>query len=338
MWVEVRARPIESLMLRGPGEFHVGAGSWLSPLPLPLPTTVCGAAGAIGWVISGRRSLTYPSRWERLLDNLARFLGVERVEAVRGPYLVTEQGVWISAWNGVVRFDPRELRKRILDFSAGKWEKKGEDELFVPVLKFSSRRIGISLQRGGKTVRRGFIYSAPYVDYMSVWREPAICVDVKVSGAGERFEQRRSVCRLGGEGRKAIVESRNRSTLRDLLWKAWSGRKGGRAAAILLSPMILEGQPRNPESLIDEAIRVVESIDSIDSVEGILPVHRGGRVTISVLQLGYDEVARRRAGFQAVVLPGAAFVCEVRDWESVYGFSGIPQERVGFGSLAPIPL
>jgi len=61
--------------------------------------------------------------------------------------------------------------------------------------------------------------------------------------------------------------------------------------------MVLEGQSRDPESLVNEAIRVAESTDSVDSVEETLPVHRGGRVTISVLRLGHDEMADRRLDF-----------------------------------------
>ena len=111
---------------------------------------------------------------------------------------------------------------------------------------------------------------------------------------------------------------------------------------MLLSPMVLESAPDRPESLVDEAIRVAERAGLRPSPEedeiSLVPLRLGGKATITVLQMGYDEVNRRRGRFRPVLLPGVAFVGEVDDWRTVYEHAETPEERVGFGALAPIPL
>jgi len=196
--VTIRLKPLEPLMLRGPGEFDPssrGVYSYASSLALPRPSTMIGML--ISMLSSKERipECLSVGGWEDLLEKCyIKILDRLGIEAIRGPYITKDNNLYtpvilgksflIIDHNQVIYFFlEKEKYGDILEKLSGEDSTRNEEtaanlrlieeELmedwmrkYIIEHKHASRT-GIHLRSRelGKIAREGYIFTASYISY-----------------------------------------------------------------------------------------------------------------------------------------------------------------------------
>lgn len=360
--IGVRFRPVEALMIRSSGEF--GLGAWVKGSPIVLPTTVAGALGYAGWCIDAGCS-EGQDRWGSVRECVAtlirrRFnLPVQGLDLVmRGPALLIKGKPYIATLNGLVEVSPEGLSDWVRRQKRGEVPGKRAGEVkhhHIASGRLMLARTCVGLSRTTKVSRvmpdgTGLLYTAPYVYYVFRSRNENqilradLVVDIIIKqGEGNTPTTVRIPVRLGGEGRKALVElSLNEPALLNEVRRLWNVKDMRYSLLVLATPMIL-GIP-NHKPLSHEEVRdlVLSTLDrylrGVADVEEVFSVHPRVRPTVAPLQLGYDEARGRKGGIRPALMPGAVFLAKLRSgWEEVYVRGVGLHSEIGFGTLIPVP-
>ncbi len=336
MAVGLRVRPIEELALRRQGETAVGYK--VAPIPLPLPSTFAGALAAAGWARNPGCSRGL-GRVERA-RNCIRALGLD-VEYLRGPYLTNSCGVYIWAWDKLIRLDTGLIRGWLEHqregMAPGKRayrEMKAEEAERYRALVYTPEQVhrpGVRLDREHKVVHEegGALFSVPYVGYR-VDRGDTVLYEA----FGEGGLSGAVPVRLGGEQRMALIEQAEPTVYR-LLEAEWGGRTGGEALLVVGSPLLIDSFGEDPHQLFLQAI---EGLDPVESAHEIYSVHPEARHQVAPIYPGFDEVKGVKEKYRLALLPGAAIQAHIRDWRAVYREGAGEYREIGYGTLLPIPI
>lgn len=234
----LRIKPLQPLMLRGPGEFDPtsrGVYAYATSLHVPWPSTIVGliAFTAIAMNIIRTASNTDTSSWDRLLkyyENLLYSLGIK---AIRGPYFydAIKDKLYIPLLMGKELFivDHDQARHYLCEgrvdiinrYLSGRFDQDFLEDVKEVVEKLKAEatlnvkrdhRIGIGLKTRStdeypstKTVKSGLIYEAWFTSYpLSV--EIRVKLVVKDHGAlADTLTSIRTPIRFGGEQRIALA-------------------------------------------------------------------------------------------------------------------------------------
>lgn len=339
----LRVRPLEPLMLRGPGEFDPtsrGVFSYASSLPIPRPSTILGALVSTA-IAKGAAEACQPRKWGELLKCYDSVLSSLGVEAIRGPYLYNthKNRVYVPVLLGgelvIVEYD--QAKKLLLECSGGVVSRylsgeRGRDlleklkeaaerlraaegKLEVKV----SRKVGIGLMaraadRPAKVVRRGLIYEAWFIPY-----PPGVEVRAKlIVRDSSALAGMKAPVRFGGEQRVALMTVEDARDMFDKLLDA--ARKAGFGHAVLLSPLPLSAKDV-------ERIKYLGRYDTVG--------------------FGYSEARGRRKPIHAALLEGTIVRVEGGRQANtlrygLYGALGLKSAlyealgRMGYASFAPL--
>ncbi|MEZ0346277.1 MAG: type III-B CRISPR module-associated Cmr3 family protein [Infirmifilum sp.] len=333
----VKIKPLEPLLLRGPGEFDPfvrGTTSVARSESLPSPSTIAGLV--ISLLLKG--PVGRAADWGGYVERMKELLSSTGVEWIRGPYFMRgESAYYPFLIEGRARlFEACGLLSRLSKLLEG----EGDIQLFEDVLKeldenvdqiepLVVQRVGTALtsRSGGKVVREGYLYGASLVGY----GDAEIVVEV-----GARVDLgvlNNRVAVLGGEQRKVLVRVeaiRNGQNADSIAWLAGSFQSG---PALLLSPLVLSGGLKN---------RIV--LEGVGSSGGL--VLRYGR--LGVKGLGFSVLEKRRKPLYPLVTAGSILVIDkvVGDARAYGAYAAFQEKeldgtaevlgRIGYGSFVPV--
>jgi len=339
MGVRIAIKPLEPLMLRGPGEFDPsarGIATLARSVGWPSPSTFTGAL--VSELLSGKAVGPPAPNWDAFIDKYANLLREAGVEWVRGPYVqdcarvqdvhyvpLTLDGktFYIIDSNNLEYFF-KYLEKSYEEFKKAIAEKVREAASQVQVAP--SERTGIALKvrsEGVKVVREGFLYTETF----TALRQEA-CYVVEAEFSRDVRDLRGRAVKLGGEGRIARLLIDENVHLVNML-KGFSG-----GYALMLSPFLMV-EPPNVRVAASGKVRV-----SYRGVELEVVIGRVG-----MKGLGFAVAESKRKPLLSAILEGA--IVHVEDCRrahelGLYGcFNHLSREeelfaRMGFGSLYPL--
>ncbi len=275
-FLAIRLKPLEPLMLRGPGEFGLssrGAYTYASSMILPRPSTMLGVL--ISTLLTSERYVSECMNigsWGDLLKKCyIKVFNKLGIEALRGPYIVKSDKFFV----------PIMLRKKLLllDYNQAGYlllseygdvlekllsEDNAEYERTVAILRLVEEKIrayfkdfairphyisftGVHLKTRevegtthvGKITKEGYIYTATYVSYFTD-TEIIFLLMLKNSSEALGYLRSRGAVKFGGESRIAemIVEHPDENSAARTLLSTLSKIAEARYA-ILTSPMPL---------------------------------------------------------------------------------------------------
>jgi len=334
---QVRVKPLEPLMLRGPGEFDPSArgvsASAVSQAFL-APSTVAGLLTSLLL----QQPVKPVSSWICYVERMLNLLNGLGIRWIRGPYLVRDSTPYVPIRVGGDFFfiDLKQLachfRQELAKIERGDLEDfmnrlRQEQNRAEPRLQ---ERVGIALtaREGLKAAREGFLYTASYVsvhcDYIAVEvgldsaRAPNLLV--RLDGAAAA---------VGGESRIARLEVRG---VDGGVAKPIASAEFKEGYAVLLSPLILP----SPLRIKREGGRVSVEVDGgclFELVTGAAGL-RG---------LGFSIAERSRKPMYPAILEGSIIrlregQCYTRDMGP---YANVPKRasliellgRTGYGSL-----
>ncbi len=355
--IGIRFKPVEALLIRPSGEFQLG--TWLRGFSPILPSTPAGALANAGWCLDSNCSRG--DRWVALRRCIASLLshrlgvdvGYEDI-VLRGPAVLVEgRGEvkpHVMCYEGLVEVMPEGISEWVDRQERGERPGKragpSKHRLVQPPM---TERTGVGLDRVSKTVLEGYLYTVPYMDnYIRLGRNDfetlTLVTDVLVrSNARGGSDKEFLPIRLGGEGRKALLEMRwgNAHTLMGFLQKLWGDRGGGEALLLLATPMLLP-ELRGVRTLRDIENTIVETVKGglkgCKSVKrNVFSIHPKVRVRIMPLQLGFDERKGVKGEMLPALMPGAVLRASIDDWKEIYWLGAGKLREVGFGTLLPLP-
>ena len=335
----LKIRVVEELALKGPGE--VGTGYVNSPLALPLPSTVAGALAAAGWVRDPGCSVG-KGKVERF-KSCMRVLGVE-VESLRGPFYVNSEGAYyLWVWpDRLVRLDlnliSRWVNAQLKCLKPGKRAVNGvcgDDRRCREEYSNALLRVGHVQRTSARLVRvrkivdegAGALFKVPYIYY----GDGSPVIDLFAEGSLES----RIVVRIGGENRVAVMEPAGKG-MYEVLRGLWRGKQGGQAVLVVATPLLFNGAGDVPGVVLD-LLKSLKGIKELKKRE-VYSVHPSVKPLFQPFQPGFDEVRRVKDVFRVALVPGAAFIADVEDWELVYRAGVGDLRELGYGTLVPLPL
>ncbi|MEM3944771.1 MAG: type III-B CRISPR module-associated Cmr3 family protein [Thermofilaceae archaeon] len=362
---QVRIKPLEPLMLRGPGEFDPsarGVSAAAVSQAFLAPSTVAGLLVSLLL----RQPVEPVSDWMCYVDRMLELLNKLGIRWIRGPYLA--QGstpyVPIRAGGDLFFIDLHQLAYHFKRELAN-IERAGGDLFFIDLNQlayhfkrelaniekgdlegFMSRlrqiqdraeprlqeRVGIALtaREGLKAVREGFLYTASYVSVRCDYIAVEIGSD---SGAapGSLARLNGAAAAVGGEGRVARLEVLGvDGGVAELV--AGSEFEGG--YAVLLSPLVL----RSPMRIERKGGRVSVKVGDKCFLELISG-------TVGLRGLGFSIAERSRKPVYPAILEGSIVkLCEGQRYTRDVGpYANVPGGallellgRIGYGSLAAL--
>ncbi len=283
-FMSIKLKPLESLMLRGSGEFDPssrGVYSYASSLILPRPSTIVGIL--ISALLSNGVHLLEclsVKDWENLLGKCyIKFLDKLGIEAIRGPYIVKKDKLFTPIMLG------KELQ--LLDYYQAKYlllEKYGnileklfhgkdsvekiaailrliEEDIRNRMREYIIRPRSISwtgihlksrkLDEGGKIVEEGYMYTVNYVSYPADV-EIIFLLITKNSSSILDYLQDKVAIKFGGEGR--IVKMSIEHSSKDNVILSTLSEVEKTKYAILISPMPLKNNELNVSFIGEYAI------------------------------------------------------------------------------------
>ena len=279
MELAVKLRPLEPLMIRGPGEFDPsskGVYTYASSLILPRPSTFIGmlfsALTPEGQVPINCLSI---SNWKSLLEECyVKLLNALSIEAIRGPFIVRNNGLFIPITLGkkILLIDYYQLEYYLLKgmdkygnvleqyfnhlFSESKTEKLHRFHAIMKLIERSIMllekgryviepllidRTGIHLKsreyiESGKIVKEGHMYTAKYIAYpLDI---DIIFIMVLREGVDRIKALNGKTIKFGGEKRVAKLTVVDKIDKLDMPYKLLSTEKF--EYVVLLSPAPLE--------------------------------------------------------------------------------------------------
>lgn len=297
----LKIRPLEPLLLRGPGEFDPsarGVSSFAASRTWPSPSTIAGLI--ISHLVSQLPGSS--GDWNSYVDRSLSILDTLGIHWVRGPYFTKRAArpmVPFRTTEGLLLVDVHQLRyffkKHEEGIATGRIDsfKKFEEAIgklpsgdcFQPKLL---DRIGISLSArvGSKAVREGYLYAASYVDLGGG------SIAVEVGAANSLSKLNRAGVAFGGERRIAVVEVETADVNQRFASAEFTG-----GYALLLSPLVL---PPPLKILRNGASLRVGLAGNPDDF--ILEIVLGG---VGVTGLGFSLADRSRKPIYPAVLEGS---------------------------------
>lgn len=324
--------PNGPLMFRGPMEFTPtirGPQTLARTLPLPLPSTTAGCLATL-LLDKGVTSLpiTAPN-WE---EALIQVLGLRGKACLRGPYLLVNDEVYVPFEEGVIKLrDLLEKSKEIENVIYGDEFFKKLKPIIVQLKKIEY--VGIGLNRVTKAVKRGLLYSAEFVDYLSTFKgcRVSIAVDVHGETALNNLPQEQYIMRLGGEGKTVQIKTSKTS----YLWKTVSEviRKVGFKKEYLIY-MISPALIKTPLTSLTTVVSTRKPKLSINHIDVELLAGR-----VSVLGVGYDIRSKIRKPMYASITYGSLLMIKIEKANLTelyqHGLSEIGN-KLGYGTFIPL--
>ncbi|MCC6065147.1 MAG: hypothetical protein LM576_04125 [Thermofilum sp.] len=337
MEVRVAVKPIEPLMLRGPGEFDPsarGVAASARSVGWPSPSTFTGTL--ISELLSGKAVSSPAHSWGDFIDKYADLLHKAGVEWVRGPYLwdrtsayvpltLDEKTFYIIDLNDLEYYLSNYLRKSYESFRRAVKERVREiSRRQAPVAR--AERTGVALRvrsDGVKVVKEGFLYTETFTAL-----HPDACYVFEVKFSRDVENLRGRAVKFGGEGRIAKLLVDENVLLTEEL-KKFSG-----GYAVLLSPFLMVEPPStcvNASGGVQIRYKGVE----LEVVMG----------RIGVKGLGFAVRENRRKPLLAAIMEGTIVrvqSCRSAHELGLYGcISGLSREeellaKMGFGSFYPL--
>ena len=347
--------PTGPLMFRGPMEFTPtvrGPQAFARTLPIPLPSTVAGCLAAL-MLEHGNVELPEEDKdWER---SLMKILGIDKQACLRGPYLLVENEVYVPLGEGVIKL--KDLLETFNNIEAKKIlsiSKPLERFFSGSIIRLKKMEyIGKGLRRSTKTVERGLLYSAEFVDYISTFHGRKVYISVDVHGQtplSKLFDSKSYTIRLGGEGKIVRVKFKKEEYC---LWKSVRGAlkkaEGGENVFVyMVNPSFIETPIKfpNEDNEQNENRKYNAFLTTTSKGKGfefrIGSVHVrliNGR--ISVLGAGFDIRRKVRKPMYAAVTHGSLLLVEkgnTRVDELYYrGLSDVGG-KLGYGTFIPLPI
>ena len=336
---QVRIKPLEPLMLRGPGEFDPsarGVSAAAVSQAFLAPSTVVGLLVSLLL----RQPVEPVSDWMCYVDRMLELLNKLGIRWIRGPYLA--QGstpyVPIRAGGDLFFIDLHQLAYHFKRELAN--IEKGDLEGFMSRLRQIQdraeprlqERVGIALtaREGLKAVREGFLYTASYVSVQGDYTAVEVGLD-SGTAPGSLARLNGAAAAVGGEGRVARLEVLGvDGGVAELV--AGSEFEGG--YAVLLSPLVL----RSPMRIERKGGRVSVKVGDKCFLELISG-------TVGLRGLGFSIAERSRKPVYPAILEGSIVkLCEGQRYTRDVGpYANVPGGallellgRIGYGSLAAL--
>ncbi len=321
----VKLRICSPMFFRAPGEFSPtarGPRATAESLPLPTPSTIAGLLATS----LGRYEQVEAKEWDKRVEQA---LGIGE-GYLRGPYLLTENDdVYLCFADCVVKIEeiPKllEAREREID---------GAEKI-----KFIEH-IGVQLG-GAKTVEKGYMYTAKFVDYLATLGTTNVWVgmdvnDVNLEGIDEK------VLRFGGEGRVAKIEVGQNQPLGEFVQKNLSeAPPHGSFDLFLVSHSLFV--PDLGLDRIDEGAWIHLGI--FKSIRELVREMAQGKIVVKevegqvcLLGAGYDLKMKKRKPVYLALSPGSVIRVkgEKEAVRQLYekGFT-VKGNRLGYGTFIP---
>ncbi|MDW8004936.1 MAG: type III-B CRISPR module-associated Cmr3 family protein [Thermofilaceae archaeon] len=337
---QVKIKPLEPLMLRGPGEFDPstrGVTAAALSQTWPSPSTLTGLLISNLITSPQPRSRT----WSEYLNTALKALQAAGLEWVRGPYLIHEGSVHVPLWTreGILLASWSSIERR-LDEVVERLNSGDVDEVLEKIEKDTGRRatprlherVGIALaaREGSKKVKEGYLYSATYVAFRHA------CFTIEVKATSSITTLNKAAAQLGGEERIARLEVLSTSEVGEHFLCKKLARFGG-GCVLLLSPFVL---PPDVTEIVEEGGKIYvkdeEGNHAIELLHGVVDV-RG---------LGFSLADRSRKPIYPLIREGSIIRIErcYASAQTLGAFAGLPKQtpfleylgRFGFGSFLPL--
>ncbi|WP_158307126.1 type III-B CRISPR module-associated Cmr3 family protein [Pyrobaculum ferrireducens] len=235
--------------------------------------------------------------------------GVDR-PLIWGPVVYIEKIPHIPIEGGY--FVPRGEMEKYIDNAAGENSKIKIKKATVNI------KPGIALDPTSKTPRYGYLYGATYVGYPL-----ASEIRYVVNMAIPTDQNYKGVYRLGGEGRLAQIELREKPV--DIRGEKPEGESKKSEDAIVLTPLLFQpedgyartaGHPKGPTP-------------GLECVEEIRGIYTGDtfKIVAEPMGLGYSEVCNRRRPLYYALPPGTVVKIKCK-YKAVGLFS-----QLGYGAI-----
>jgi len=328
--------PNDLLMFRGHMEFTPtvrGPQTLAKTLPLPLPSTI---AGCLATLLLDKGISATPKDFVGWEDSLIQVLRLDKGACFRGPYLLVDYEVYTPFEEGFIKLT--DLNKTFRELSLEEAVRKATvlreilEPLIVRLKKVES--VGIGLERSTKTVRRGLLYSAEFIDYLSTFsgRKVSIAMDVYGTTALNGLSPtERYVMRLGGEGRTVQIRMEEKRYLeegvKEIVEKVSSEKE---CLIYMVSPALMKTPPVN-------LTPVVSTSRPRFSISGIRVELLAGR--IDILGTGFDLHGRIRKPMYASLTHGSSLLAKLEQVSltELYrrGLSDVGG-KLGYGTFIPL--
>ncbi|MEM1509192.1 MAG: type III-B CRISPR module-associated Cmr3 family protein [Thermofilaceae archaeon] len=335
---QVRIKPMEPLLLRGPGEFDPsarGVSSSAISQTWPSPSTITGLLTSLLL-----QQLQPPVQsWSDYVKRMHGALDQVDIKWVRGPYFVRGSTHYVPLRIGGELYivNLNQLREYFKENLEGIKDSNQEsfDNLKERLLQSEGgfaksrviERIGIALttREGVKTVSEGYLYTATYVALDCDW------IGVEVGATPSILRLENVATALGGEQRIARLEvaepAENAMPLASMRFT------GG--YALLLSPLVV-AQP----------MRIVRSGEGVQAEMNKTPIFKLVLGAAGLVGLGFSIAERSRKPVYPAVLEGSIIkfskCCSYT--EDLGAYACIPNPppllgllgRIGYGSLVTL--
>jgi CRISPR type III-B/RAMP module-associated protein Cmr3 len=327
--------PNDLLMFRGPMEFTPtirGPQALARTLPLPLPSTI---VGCLATLLLDKEISAIPNTFISWEDALIQVLGLNGEACFRGPYLLVDHEVYVPFEEGLIKLADlsRTFRKLNLEEVVHKASFLREvlEQLMVRLKKVEN--VGVGLERTTKTVRRGLLYSAEFIDYLSTFSGHKVSIAMDVYGAtalNKLSSTERYVIRLGGEGRTVQIKIRETRYLEEGVKKIIKETSSEKKSIIyMVSPALM----RTP---LTNLAPVVSTKKPRFPVDGIPVELLAGH--INILGAGFDLYRKIRKPMYASLTHGSLLLIEIEqaDLTKLYqhGLSDVGC-KLGYGTFIP---
>jgi CRISPR-associated protein Cmr3 len=332
MEVRVKVKPLEPLMLRGPGEFDPSArGVAVSARSVGWPSPSTFAGTLISELLSGKAVRPLARDWDAFVNKYVNLLREAGVEWIRGPYVWDESVVYVPlTLDGKIFYviDLNDLEYYSSNYLGKSYEKfkKAIEKLNRRVHVVHAERTGVALRvrdDGVKGVREGFLYTETFT---ALRRNAHYVFEAGFLRSVEDLKGK--AVKFGGEGRIAelLIDE-------DLhLTKRLKGFAEG--YTVLLSPFLMMEPP---------CVRIAAGGEVRVCYKGVELEVVVGRV--GVRGLGFAVAESRRKPLFTAISEGA--IVRVENCKNAHelGLYGCVSElsseeellaRMGFGSFYPL--
>lgn len=329
--------PSGTLMFRGPMEFSPtvrGPQTIARTLPLPLPSTI---AGCLTTLLLDKGISSLPKVYTSWEDALVQVLELNDEACLRGPYLLVDDEVYVPFEEGLIKL--RDLLEKFKEINVKEVIYKGR--LFRNVLEPIMIRlkkvehVGIGLEKVSKAVKRGLLYSAEFIDYLSTFkgRKVSIAIDIHGMTALSKLPSTEQyVMRLGGEEKTVRIKINERRYLWEDVSRIMREIESKRECLMyMVSPTLI----KTPLADLTPVVTTRRPKFSINGIDVELLVGR-----IDALGAGFDVRRGVRKPMYASLTYGSLLIAKIEqvDLTKLYrcGLSDVGS-KLGYGTFIPLP-
>jgi len=304
-------------------------------LPLPLPSTIAGCLATLllDKVISNLPEEVCDS-WE---DALIQILGLNDEACLRGPYLLVDDEVYVPFGEELIKLRDLFEKFRKINVKEAIYEGKLFRDVLEPIMIRLRKveHVGIGLEKASKRVKRGLLYSAEFIDYLSTFkgRKVSIALDIHGMTALNKLSfTERYIMRLGGEGKTVRIKISERSYLWEDVTRILGEIESKRECLIyIVSPSLI----RTPLTDLTPIITLRRPKFSIGGISlELLAGH------INILGAGFDVRHGVRKPMYASLAYGSLLIAKIEqvDLAKLYrhGLSDVGG-KLGYGTFIPLP-